>query len=710
MECRGVLGGRSEFDMPCHRRGRFSTLLAAFALVLVLPAAIPAQAEARCDPIDPAVCLQPWPNDYFTAADPTTDTGKRLDLQIADMPRNVAGNPIRPDEWNRNDGFSPGQKITTKVPGLETQQAFQNTGAVPITDVERTYEPDQPIVVLNADTGERHLIWSELDANPADPADVNLIIRPAVNFEEGQRYIVGLRNLKNASGKTIKANHAFRIYRDRLKSNDAVVEARRAHMERLFSSLARAGIARKSLFLAWDFTVASQRNLSERILSIRDDAFSQLGDTNLSDLQVQGAAPQFAVTGTTDFAPCGTDGCQSGEDAQIARQVSGNVVVPCYLNAPGCPPGSRMTYLPGSTVPQRIPGNTHAASFTCLIPRVAVDGAEVVRARPSLYGHGLLGSASEITAGNIKAMSNEHNFVFCATDWSGMSTQDLPNIGTILADLSNFSSLPDRAQQGFVNFMYLGRLMIHPNGFNSNAAFQFTKGGLPQPVIDTTRLFYDGNSQGGIMGGSLTAVAPDFNRAVLGVPGMNYSTLLRRSVDFDEYAQLLYPNYPNELERPLILSLIQTLWDRGEANGYAHHMTDDPYPNTPAHNVLLHVAFGDHQVAPVTAEVEARTIGAHVRVPATDPGRHSDVNPFFGIPPIGSFPFGGSALVIWDSGSPTPPPTNTPPRAGRDPHSDPRSEPSARVQKSEFLKVGGQVVDVCGPKPCYARGYTGTSP
>ena len=163
-----------------------------------------------------------------------------------------------------------------------------------------------------------------------------------------------------------------------------------------------------------------------------------------------------------------------------------------------------------------------------------------------------------------------------------MSTQDVPNIGTILGDLSNFASLPDRAQQGFVNFMYLGRLMIHPAGFNTNTAFQFIKGGLPQAVIDPARLFYDGNSQGGIMGGSLTALAPDFNRAVLGVPGMNYSTLLRRSVDFDQYAVVLYQNYPNELERPLILSLIQTLWDRGEANGYAHHMTGDPLPNTPA--------------------------------------------------------------------------------------------------------------------------------
>jgi hypothetical protein len=669
------------------------------ALACASASAAAAPGEQGCDPLDPAVCLQPWPNDFFTVADASTDTGRRLDLNPLATPRNIAGNPIRPDEWNRSDGFSPGQKIVTKVPDLDTPAAFQRTGAVPITDVERTYEPDQPIVVLNADTGRRHLIWAEMDANPADPADVNLIIRPAVNLDEGGHYIVALRNLKKANGKAIKAQHPFRVYRDRLKSTDAAVEARRPHMEQVFAILQRAGIARKSLYLTWDFTVASERNLSERALSIRDDAFAALGDTDLTDMQVQGSAPQFTVTQTTNYTPA--------QDDKIARKVDGSFVVPCYLNAAGCPPGARFSYLPGSSVPQRIPGNTMVANFTCLIPRVAVDGPAVLPARPSLYGHGLLGSASEITAGNIKSMANEHNFVFCATDWSGMSTQDVPNIGTILGDLSNFSSLPDRAQQGFVNFMYLGRLMIHPAGFNTNAAFQFTKDGQPHAVIDPARLFYDGNSQGGIMGGSLAALAPDFNRAVLGVPAMNYSILLRRSVDFDQYAVVLYENYPNELERPLILSLIQNLWDRGEANGYAHHMTGNPYPNTPAHEVLLHEAFGDHQVANVATEVEARTIGAALRTPALDPGRHSDVNPYYGIPPIASFPYDGSALVVWDSGSPTPPPNNTPPRAGADPHSHPRSTAIARAMKSEFLKVDGAVVDTCGIGACYANGYTG---
>jgi hypothetical protein len=89
-----------------------------------------------------------------------------------------------------------------------------------------------------------------------------------------------------------------------------------------------------------------------------------------------------------------------------------------------------------------------------------------------------------------------------------------------------------------------------------------------------------------------------------------------------------------------------------------------------------------------------------IHQPAIAGGRHSDVDPYFDIPAIPSYPFDGSALIIWDSGAPTPPTTNTPPRMGSDPHSDPRSSAAARVQKSEFLKTSGAVVDVCSGAPC----------
>jgi hypothetical protein len=209
------------------------------------------------------------------------------------------------------------------------------------------------------------------------------------------------------------------------------------------------------------------------------------------------------------------------------------------------------------------------------------------------------------------------------------------------------------------------------------------------------------------MGGALTALAPDFDRAVLGVPGMNYSTLLQRSVDFDAYAPLLYGGYPKQLERQLWLSQIQLLWDRGESNGFAHHITSRPLPNTPRHNVLLHVAFGDHQVADVTSLIMARTIGARIRQPALAPGRSPFSTPWYGLRRIASYPYQGSALVWWDSGTPPSPLENLPNRAGADPHSHPRNDPAARRQKSEFLRIGGPVVDVCGGGPCFANGYTG---
>jgi hypothetical protein len=437
------------------------------------------------------------------------------------------------------------------------------------------------------------------------------------------------------------------------------------------------------------------------MLHIRDDAFGTLGDANLKDLQVAGGSPSVAIDSVTDLTPA--------QDDKIARKVEGRITVPCYLSN-GCAPGGSFRF-DTRGLPRRM--GTVQAKFLCNIPRSALDPASPPKARASLYGHGLLGSADEVGASNVKSMSNEHNFVFCATNFAGFSEEDVPHIVSVLSDLSGFNTMTDRMQQGFLNMLFLGRATIHPQGLSAQPAFQ--KAG--QTVLDTSALFYDSNSQGGIQGGGLTAVAPDFTRAVLGVPGMNYSTLLQRSVDFDTYAQIIYPNYPRVVDRQLWLSQIQLLWDRGEADGYAHHMTRDPLPDTPRHTVLMHVALGDHQVSDTAAEVEARTIGARGYRPVLLPGR-SPWPRFQLIPAIGSLPFGGSAIVMWDTGpirtvgtetqgTNPPPATNTPNRSGDDPHGNVRDTPSARVQKSEFLKAGGVVVDVCGGQPCFATPYTG---
>src|SRR6185295_16185229 len=103
--------------------------------------------------------------------------------------------------------------------------------------------------------------------------------------------------------------------------------------------------------------------------------------------------------------------------------------------------------------------------------------------------------------------------------------EDVPSAVNALLDLSKFPAIPDRLQQGYVAFLFLGRLMKHPQGFSADDAFRFNG----QSALKTDELYFDGNSQGAILGGALTAVAQDFTRSVLAEAGMNYSLLLDRS-------------------------------------------------------------------------------------------------------------------------------------------------------------------------------------
>jgi len=663
-------------------------------------------------------CIAPFPNNYYTRADRSSETGRRIAFKPGSTPANHARKPVEVGALNLSDGFSAGPLISVYVPGMNNQAAFDKSGIVPLGEMSRTYEPSQTALLIDAKTGERQLIWAELDSNATADTARNLMIRPGKNLENGHRYIVALRNLKDADGNLIQAPPGFRLYRDNRRTLSPAVEKQRSRYESILRTLAKEGVRRGSLYLAWDFTVASTENTTGRMLSIRDRAFAGLGDTNLGDSVVEGDSPGFQITNVIDYPT------PTGNGEQNIRTVNGTFTVPCYLDEDGCPSGSMFNLDPDQK-PIRIPGNEMTARFTCNIPRSAVDGGGDVieKVRPSLYGHGLFGQYTETNTKNVRQLGTENGVMVCGTDWSGMASEDVFfSAIPALQDLSSFSTLPDRLQQGFLNFLFLGRLMIHPQGFNADPAFRF-KG---ESVIDTRDLFYYGNSQGGIAGGALTAIAPDFTRAVLYVPGMNYSTLLTRAAPFEVYSKILYPAYRKEIERPLIFSLIQMLWDRGEPNGYANHMTSNPLPNTPAHKVLIEMAYGDHQVANVATEVQARTIGAPLRAPSLDPDRLPEglIEPYFGHETLGDLAgpaVNGSGFFVWDIGpkrlegetlfgTEPPPLGNVPPTDdfGVDPHDTVINQsPLIRKQIADFLKTDGKITDPCAAGPCYAAGWNG---
>lgn len=729
--------------------------------------------KAMCDPLDPAVCLQPFPNNYYTkAAD--TNTGLQLDLPLEGMPKNRVGKPIDQTDINRADGFSPGNSIITKIPEVSSTAAFNNSGLVPITDIPRYADPDQAAVVIDVETGERQPIWAELDAvpttkpvqtrvvgqppvditgghpndNPSNTGPVNLIIRPAKNFTPGHRYVVALRNLKDASNAAVAPAAPFKSCRDGAEITDPALLYRCNSLNKdVFPVLQKEGISKDGLYLAWDFTVASEENITGRALDIRDDAFKKLGDNNLADKKIDGSSPEFVI-----------DSVEENPNGNTARSVEGHLAnVPCYIDSVDCKTGGKFKFNADGSV------NTNTTTvdtvpFRCRIPASVVNDnpGTITPATTGIYGHGLLGKYTQVNGQD--SLGNRSNTIWCAVDWAGFADEDLLTVAASLSDLSNFNKLTDRMQQGFVNFMYLQRALVHENGMADAAAFQIDPdgvGGLPaSSVIDTSggedqRGMYMGISQGGIMGGALTALLPDSDVGVLGVPGINYSTLLPRSVDFDEYAQGLldlgagtqyyknvglYDNYPNELERPMIFAIMQLLWDRGEGNGYVQSLNParDPLPNTPEHTVLLQLALGDHQVANVAAEVEARTIGADVLSPTLLPDRHWGVqlDNYFEIPQEEAPISQGNTMVYYDGGpegynctspgvpagcrgqgSKVPPNENVPPRPqwgyGGDPHGYPRASEDGLNHAESFLK--GQGVGPCQDVSgyCFANGWDG---
>jgi hypothetical protein len=668
--------------------------LALSGLLLASAAAASSRPAADCQPFGASPCLLPFPSNLFTRSDHSTPTGLRVRLPAKAMPAAANGHRISVAEYNRNDGFSPGSAMVVHVPGLDNARALARTGVAGVLNLRRAFAKGQPIVVIDETTGRRQLVYTQLDGNAGTPRATDLMILPGKEFTDGHTYVVALRNLRNSGGHVLSAPAWFAKLRDGLRL-PADERSQRARYTKIFAALKRAGIARGGLYEAWDFTVASARSLTSRLLAIRNNAFSQLGDHNLADGKAQGHAPAFQVTSTTNLT------------AQL-RDVQGTFSVPCYLVTCGATATTGFHYSSGMSdaLPTQAPGNVATAPFECIVPTSASSTAP---ARISLYGHGLLGSHSEVTDSWVQSLATQHNMVFCATDWWGLAEGDTGFAATAVTNLSLFSRLVDRLQQGVLNTLFLGRLMRGPQGFAGNQAFQQAG----HSVLDTSHLYYDGNSQGGIEGGLTTAVAPDFTRAVLGVTGMDYGNLLvQRSTDFAPFKAILDNVYPDQSLYPVILDVIQQLWDRGDPDGYAQQMTSHPLPDTPAHVVLMQQAYGDFQVSMYSGAAEARTIGASAYEPALDPARARDRHLLYGIPAIGHYPFAGSAIEIWDSGPgrvQPPPVANIPPTTGTnniDPHQNPRDTPAAQSQISAFLQPAGTVVDVCGGKPCHSSVFT----
>ena len=670
------------------------------AVAAPAPAATP-RPLADCQPYARRrPCVFPYPDDRFTAPDPATATGLRVRLPPAALPVSDLGVHLHVGPYDANDGFSPGSTLIVHIPGFDDQAALARSDAAGLSDIDHSLAPNQPIVVIDERTGRRVPIWSELDPVGAPPADTELVIHPAGSWVEGHTYIVALRRLTTATGVPIAPPRWF----DRLRSGRRLGPAERAQVPRytrIFATLRRAGIALRPLYETWAFTIGSRHSLSERMLAIRDQAFAALGDRDLADGRVTGRAPRYRLTSAITLPGSGV------------TEVTGVIGVPCFLTTCGLTSNGGFHYRAHrlDAAPTQIRGQYVNAPLTCIVPPGATPSTP---ARVGLYGHGFLSSSANVAAPSQQQLAVRLNIVLCSTDWLGLAHNDVGNDIFAMQNPNLLPSQVDRMQQGVLDMLYLGRLMISPTGLGADPLFQ--RDGAS--VLDTSQLYYDGNSTGGIQGGIVTAVSPDVTRAVLGVSSIDWANwLIPRTQEINGiggFAAEQEVTYPDPSSWALLLDLMQQIWDRGDPDGYVAHLTSARFPGTHPHHVLMQSAYGDMSVSMYSAAAEARTIGLHAYEPALDPARAPDSGLLDGLAPVGSSPFGGSVFEIWDLGAglvrqppllDVAPPTDAP-APDTNPHEAVQYTPAAQQQIDDFLSPLGAFVDVCGGQPCHTAGYT----
>ena len=606
-----------------------------------------AEIERGCNPLgDPGgrgQCLYPWPIDLLTTPDASTGTGLRLAYDPALLPLNLEGTPFVADELaNIYDGFSPNSQIRFAF-AAEVDAA----GLPGLRDIEGSLAADASVVLIDAESGERwpYFIEPDVTAEPGEP--VTMFIRPMRRLDFNRRYVVGLRGLKDKSGGVIPAPALFRALRDQLTTDVPQLEAMRAGHEAVFSALTSAGVKREELQLAWSFTTASAERMQRDLVAITPQIEAQAGAGGLG----------YEISGV-EVQP----------NPKLARIIRGT------FNVPNCLTGDAG---PGALLqrdPQGMPvcKGTTKAPFVIAIPQQVWDSGSP--APFVVYGHGLLGTADQA----IGIAEQATGVIVAGTDFWGMAEEDVPTIAVALqANFAGAGTLADRLLQSAVNFTTLAYLaqgdLLQEAEFKSPVD-------MMQTLIDPGAVHYLGGSQGGIMGGTVVAMAPNLSRGILVVGAGNYSLMVWRSTAFSLLNGLWEGAQPDTQDREFLLAIFQSTFDRVDPIIFKE-LIDAPIGGGPPKRLMLVESMGDCQVPNIATEVMARSMGMSMLGPA--------VEPVWGLQDaVGEVTEGSVLLQVDTLKGPRPPDTNIPPADDNGAHGAAIDDPAVVGIVERFIFKG----------------------
>ena len=594
------------------------------------------------NPLVPEMAAYPYPSDFYLVDDASTKTGRRVEFPAEALP-----SQLDPVAINGADGFSRITPILAFLPGSIDEATLPADD-----DPAATVKTTSPVLLVKANTNELVPILAENDLTAPRDDWRALIIRPLQALDPNSGYVVILTNkLKDKSGKPHSANPAVRALLDGTPTTEPAIEKQRKAFELVNATIAKVGLKKDAVVLAWSFHTRSEEQVTAPLLSMQDQA-------------MQWTLGAYTIDSDT-------------VDADKNRQIVGTFTVPNFISP------QHLIELDDKGVPKQF-GETQA-ELRLTIPDSIVEARPVV-----LFGHGFLGGPSQGTRSSWNKLCRENRFISIASHFGFNDTMTSTIVKAIGGNLAAFRTANADVLQTFVNYTVLARLV------REKLATDITKdlgaGQLIKPM-DPTKVHYLGISNGGTFGFVVAATQPKLTRAVMVVGGGGLVHFLQRSVVWNGYSPLVNLLFKyRSLDSQLAFAVLQTTLDPIDSMNYVHRLTENRFPGREPLKAQCHMAIHDSQVDNLVSEWVYRTSKTPLITPSP-----KDI---WGLETITAAAPGGapagtkSALFVYDEKVAAPPKGNLPPATDNDTHGTVRDLLGYQKAVVEFLE-NGNFVQVC---------------
>ncbi|MCB9759810.1 MAG: hypothetical protein H6739_08195 [Alphaproteobacteria bacterium] len=556
------------------RRGGLVALLAAGCAppeVVERAPGVRAPLSAECSEVDPARCLLPWPSNTFTRADPSTETGLRLDVQTSALP--VADDP---GFLNLANGFSRVTGVATAIEGaVDTRQ-------VSLEDVTPSLSPDGPLQVFNAQPGsarygQRVAFVTELmDASTLSTDRYLFVGRPQEVMEaNADHVVVVLKDLAPDEAPSREVLLSLALVEPETDAEAAVV----GYHAPTRALLAEAGVDPERVLRVWDFTTRSRDDIAYRTHAMMDTLEGALDDLAVEiDVVSFPSNPALAwiVLGRLTGAPSFLD-----EDGKLVLDDAGRPLV---------------------------------TGTTDIVFRMSMPAGEGTY-HVALYGHGTGGDVNDNLFDNEMAESDVAKLNLRFDGWTGED---------FLLTITGFSAFlegTETSTAGLMQAMAGGTVLLSAlDGVLGDALTAETLNGEPNEaagrVPDTDEVVWLGGSLGGTLGAVVVSADERLTTAVLNVPGAGWTHMIPHSLLYDSgVGAIMLEVYDDVLDLQLAILMSQGSWDDVDGAVWADEALEV------GGNFLLQQSMGDPVLPNVGTNLLSSALGAVQFEPSLDP-RH----------------------------------------------------------------------------------------